>query len=160
MAYKGKYKVKNKEKYDGDPTQVIYRSLLERTFMVYLDTNPSILSWQSEEIIIPYISPVDDKVHRYFPDFFMTYINKDDEEVSALIEIKPKKQTQPPAQPKKKHWKTKQRYLRECVTWEVNQAKWNAAYAYCQQHGYEFKILTEQEIRKYNNGKDIYKKNK
>ncbi len=71
MSYKGKYKPSYPKKYKGDPTNIIYRSLWERKFMVYCDNNENILEWGSEEFFIPYISPVDRRVHRYFPDFMI-----------------------------------------------------------------------------------------
>ena len=64
MAYKGKYKPKYRSKYKGDPTKIIYRSLWERRFMVYCDENPNIIKWASEEVIIPYRSPLDKRIHR------------------------------------------------------------------------------------------------
>ena len=75
MAYKGLYKIKNLSKYKGNPAKVTYRSLWERKFMVYCDNNPNILKWSSEEIIIPYRSPIDKRIHRYFPDFWIQIKN-------------------------------------------------------------------------------------
>ena len=71
MSYKGKFKPSNYLKYKGDPTKIIYRSLWELKFMNWCDRNENILEWGSEEIAIPYISPVDRRVHRYFPDFYV-----------------------------------------------------------------------------------------
>ena len=105
MSYKGKFKPKNPKKYKGNPTNIIYRSLLERRFMVYLDNTPAVLKWSSEEIIIPYVSPLDNRVHRYFPDFYMKYKNSSGQIVEDLIEVKPFKQTSPP-NPKRKLTKT------------------------------------------------------
>ena len=125
MSYKGKFRPKNPNKYKGNPSNIIYRSLLERRFMVYLDNNPSILKWQSEEIIIPYVSPVDNRVHRYFPDFYIKYKNSDGKIIEELIEVKPFNQCSPP-NPKKKLTKTgrtSKRYLKEVQTYIVNDAK-------------------------------------
>ena len=87
MAYSGKYKPINPKKYKGDPTRIIYRSLWERKFMNFCDTKPSVTKWASEEIFIPYRSPKDGKVHRYYPDFYMKTGNKE-----SIVEIKPLKQ--------------------------------------------------------------------
>ena len=76
MSYKGKFRPKNPKKYKGDPTNIIYRSLLERRFMVYCDDTSAIIKWASEEIIIPYVNPITGRVHRYFPDFYIKYKNK------------------------------------------------------------------------------------
>ena len=112
MSYSGRFKPKNYKKYKGDPTNVFYRSLWERRFMVYCDNNPNILEWGSEEIIIPYKSPLDKKVHRYFPDFFIKYKNSSGKIIREIIEVKPKRHLSPPKEPKRK---TK-RYLGEVNT--------------------------------------------
>ena len=151
MSYKGKFKPKNPNKYKGNPTNIIYRSLLERRFMVYLDNNPSVLKWNSEEIIIPYVSPLDNRVHRYFPDFYMEYKNTNGVMVRTLIEIKPSVQTKPP-NPKRKLTKTgrkSKRYLREVNTYIVNDAKWKQAIKYCDERGWDWRIITEKQINIY-----------
>ena len=93
MAYKGKYKLINRPKYKGNPINIIYRSSWERNFMVYCDTNPNVIQWSSEEIRIPYRSPIDRKVHTYYPDFWMKVKKHDDSIQQLVIEIKPKIQT-------------------------------------------------------------------
>jgi len=151
MSYKGKFRPKNPNKYKGNPSNIIYRSLLERRFMVYLDNNPSILKWQSEEIIIPYVSPVDNRVHRYFPDFYIKYKNSDGKIIEELIEVKPFNQCSPP-NPKKKLTKTgrtSKRYLKEVQTYIVNDAKWNQAMKYCKDRNWKWRILTEKDINIY-----------
>ena len=151
MSYKGKFRPKNPNKYKGNPSNIIYRSLLERRFMVYLDNNPSILKWSSEEIIIPYVSPVDNRVHRYFPDFYIKYKNSDRKIIEELIEVKPFNQCSPP-NPKKKLTKTgrtSKRYLKEVQTYIVNDAKWNQAMKYCKDRNWKWRILTEKDINIY-----------
>ena len=142
MAYKGKYIPRNPKKYKGDPSRIVYRSLWERKFMVYCDNNRAILEWGSEEIIIPYKSPLDQKTHRYFPDFYVKYINKDKQVVREIIEVKPKKHLSPPKEPKRR---TK-RYLNEVATYIKNQAKFKAAEEYCKDRRYGFRILTEDQL--------------
>ena len=151
MSYKGKFKAKNPNKYKGNPTNIIYRSLLERRFMVYLDNTPSVLKWSSEEIVIPYVSPLDKRVHRYFPDFYMKYKNKDAMIVEDLIEIKPSKYCKPP-DPKRKLTKTgrtSKRYLREVNTYIINDAKWKQAVKFCEERGWGWRIITEKDINIY-----------
>jgi hypothetical protein len=145
MAYKGKYKPINPQKYKGDPTKIIYRSLLERRFMVWCDMNSSVLEWNSEEVVIPYKSPIDTKYHRYFVDFWVRYRDKNGNLKACLIEVKPHIQTM---EPKKKEGSAKptRRYLNEVMTWGVNQAKWKAATEYCKDRNWEFKILTEKHL--------------
>ena len=141
-AYKGRFSPKNPSKYKGDPTNIIYRSLWERKVMVYLDENPNVIEWGSEEIIIPYISPVDNRRHRYFPDFFVRAKARDGTIKVMILEVKPKAQTKEP----KKVKRVTHRYITEVATWGVNQAKWKAALEYCLDRGWEFKLITEDEL--------------
>lgn len=145
MAYKGRYKPKNPSKYDGDPTNIIYRSLLERRFMVYCDTNSSILKWSSEEIVVPYVSPIDNRYHRYFVDFWVQYRDSNGTVKASLIEVKPLARTK---EPKKIPNGTKptRKMITEIMTWGVNQAKWKAAKEYCDDRKWDFKILTEKDL--------------
>ena len=142
MAYRGKYYPSFPRKYKGDPTNIIYRSLWERKFMVYCDKNAKILEWGSEEIALPYISPHDSRVHRYFPDFYIKVQENTGKIKRYLIEVKPKKQTKPPAKPKRQ---TKG-YIREAFEYARNQAKWKAAREFCADRMWEFKVITEQEL--------------
>ena len=142
MSYSGKFKPKNYKKYKGDPTKIFYRSLWERRFMVYCDNNSKIIEWGSEEIIIPYKSPLDKKTHRYFPDFYVKYINKDKKVVREIIEVKPKRHLLPPKEPKRRT----QRYLNEVATYHKNKAKFKAAEEYCKDRKYNFRILTEDQL--------------
>ncbi len=142
MSYKGKYQPSFPQKYKGDPTNIIYRSLWERKFMVYCDINEKILEWGSEEMFVWYRSPVDSKPHRYFPDFYIKVQESTGQIKKYLIEIKPKRQTAPPQKPKRQ---TKQ-YLYEAYEYAKNQAKRKAAEEWCADRGYEFKVLTENEL--------------
>ena len=142
MAYSGKYQPSFPKKYKGDPTNIIYRSLWERKFMRYCDLNENILEWGSEEIIVPYRSPVDRRVHRYFPDFYIKIKESNNTIKKYLIEIKPKKQTVPPKKPQRQ---TKG-YLREAYEYAKNQSKWAAAREFCADRGWEFKVITEIEL--------------
>lgn len=141
-VYKGRYRVSNPAKYTGNPTNVIYRSFWEFKFMKYCDNNPSVLEWGSEEVVIPYLSPVDGKVHRYFVDFYMKVQESTGRIRKYLIEIKPLKFTQPPEIPKRR---TRQ-FIQEVYTWGVNQAKWKAAQNFCEDRGWKFEIITEKEL--------------
>jgi hypothetical protein len=142
MSYKGKYKPTYPEKYKGNPTNIIYRSLWERKFMKYCDLNENILEWGSEEIALPYRSPLDGRVHRYFPDFYIKVKENSGQIKKYIIEIKPQKQTIPPPKPKRQTKK----YLYEAYEYAKNQAKWEAAKDWCLDRGYEFKVLTENEL--------------
>jgi len=141
MSYSGKFKPKNPNKYVGDPNNIVYRSSWECKCMSYFDRTDEIISWASEELVIPYRSPVDGKIHRYFPDFLIR-VKTGDKSKTILIEVKPLKQTQPP---KQRSRVTKQ-YINEVTTWGVNQAKWIAANEYCKDRNWEFKILTENDL--------------
>ena len=142
MSYKGKYYPSFPRKYKGDPTNIVYRSLWERKFMVYCDKNQNILEWASEEIAIPYRSPIDNRVHRYFPDFYMKVKETNGKIKNYVIEVKPAKQTKPPAKPKRQ---TKG-YIREAYEYARNQAKWKMAKEYCADRQWEFKVVTEKEL--------------
>jgi hypothetical protein len=142
MAYSGLFKPKNPQKYVGDPNNIVYRSSWECKVMSWLDNNDSIMSWASEELQIPYISPVDNRWHRYFPDFLVKVKTKDNKISTMMLEVKPKKQTVQP-QPQKRV--TKQ-FISEVTTWGVNQAKWKAANEYCLDRGWEFKLITEDHL--------------
>ena len=142
MSYKGKFRPSNPKKYKGDPTRVIYRSLWELKFMRYCDLNENIIKWSSEEIIIPYKSPVDNKYHRYFPDFYIKYRNTGGKVLESLIEIKPAKQVKGPTPQKSRSKK----YITEVVEYAKNQAKWKAAEEYCKDRLWEFRILTEKDL--------------
>ena len=142
MSYKGKYYPSFPRKYKGDPTNIIYRSLWERKFMVYCDKNQNILEWASEEIAIPYRSPIDNRVHRYFPDFYIKVQENTGKIKRYLIEVKPLKQTTKPKKPKRQ---TKG-YIREAFEYARNQAKWKAAREYCADRMWEFKVITEKEL--------------
>ena len=142
MSYKGKYYPSYPKKYKGDPTNIIYRSLWERKFMVYCDKNERILEWGSEEITLPYLSPVDNKVHRYFPDFYIKVQENTGRIKRYLIEVKPLKQTMKPKKPKRQ---TKN-YIREVYEYAKNQAKWKAATEFCEDRMWEFKVMTENEL--------------
>jgi|SRR6056300_212487 hypothetical protein len=136
--YKGRYKPKFPEKYKGDPSNVVYRSSWELNCMTYFDKNPDIIWWASEELIIPYRSPIDGRKHRYFPDFIIKTKNKE----VIVIEVKPLNQTSAP-KPQKKLTK---KYLTEVQTWGVNQAKWKAANEYCLDRGWKFTVVTEKQL--------------
>ena len=142
MAYTGKFTPKNPQKYVGDYTKITYRSSWEARVMTWLDKEPNVISWASEELAIPYISPVDGKRHRYFPDFIVKVKNKDGKVSTMMIEVKPQKQSVEPA---KRSRVTKQ-YITEVVTYSINQAKWKAAKEYCLDRGWQFKVLTEKEL--------------
>ena len=142
MSYKGRYRPSNPKKYKGDSSNIIYLSLWERKFMVYCDNQTKILEWGSEEIVLPYRSPIDNKVHRYFPDFYIKVKESNGKIKRYIIEIKPKKQT---VEPKMKKKKTKG-YIYEVYEYAKNQAKWKAAEEFCKDRMWEFKVLTEDEL--------------
>jgi len=142
MFHKRIYKPLFPEKYAGDPTCIIMRSSWETRFASWCDKNPSVIKWSSEETVIPYRCPTDEKIHRYFVDFKIQIKNKDGALKTYLIEVKPAKQTQPPVYP----GRNTQRYITESMTYIKNQAKWKAATDWAKDRGYEFKIITEYEL--------------
>lgn len=140
--YQGRFKPRNPQKYRGNISNIVYRSSWELKLMYRLDSDDQIISWGSEENPIPYRSPLDNRIHRYFPDFIVTKLNKDGKRETLMIEVKPFKQTQVP---ERKERVTK-KYLTEVKTWGINEAKWKAAKEYCKDRGWKFLILTEYEL--------------
>ena len=127
----------------GNPTNIIYRSLMERRFMEWCDSNDKCYKWSSEEVVIPYISPIDNKQHRYFPDFLIQTPKG-----WFLIEVKPLTQSRPPKKlvVESLELKKKRRYIKSVQTWLVNEAKWKAATKVCEKKGWSFQILTEKQL--------------
>lgn len=142
-SYKGIFSPKNISKYNGrNVFNIIYRSSYELKFMMWCDTNDSVINWSSEQIVIPYLSPVDGKMHRYYVDFLVKVKTKDEKIVTYLIEVKPFFQT---LEPKIQKRKTK-KYLNEVFTYAINKSKWKAATKYCKERNWTFKIMTEHEL--------------
>ena len=139
MSYRGRYTIKRPEKYAGDASKVVYRSLWERQAFKWCENNPKVKLWNSEEIVVPYKSTVDKKLHRYFVDLLIQLDNKE----TYLIEIKPKNQTVPP---KKRSRKTK-KYINEVVTYAKNQDKWEAATQFAEHKGWKFQVWTEETLK-------------
>lgn len=139
----GYFKPINPSKYRGDPTNIIYRSGWEKLVMISLDKNPNVLEWGSEELVIPYISPIDGKIHRYYPDFLVKVLGKDGNIRHQVLEIKPLSETKPP----KKRKKITESYVYAVQTWGKNEAKWKAAQEYCLKRGWTFRIVTEEDLR-------------
>jgi len=137
-TYKGFYRVKNPKKYDGDFTNVVYRSHWEMQVFRWCDMNDQVLKWSSEEIVVPYWYPIDKKYHRYFVDLKFTT-----SEGTFLIEIKPKSQTVPPKKPSRQTKK----YLEESRTYVKNVSKWKAAENYAKDRNWKFMIWTEDTIK-------------
>lgn len=143
MTYKGKFIPRFPEKYRGDPTNIIYRSSWERQCMVYFDTHQDVIEWSSEELAIPYISPLDNRYHRYFPDFVIKVRDRTGKIDVIMVEVKPYNQTQ---QPTVQSRRTK-KYITEVKNWAINSRKWEAAREYCADRKWKFIILTEHELK-------------
>ena len=141
MSYKGWFTPKNPKKYKGDPANIVYRSSWELRVMKYLDENKNVVWWASEELPIPYRSPIDKQMHRYFPDFVARIRQINGKETTMVLEVKPERQTQKPVQKRQ----TK-KFLQEVATYAVNQEKWRAADLFCKEHGWQFKIITEKDL--------------
>ena len=143
MSLHGRFFPKNPHKYLGNSDNIIFRSAWERTFMEYCDTRSDVTQWASEELAIPYYFVGDSRWHQYFPDFILNVTDKNGNKQTWMVEIKPAKHTRPPKQVSAKH---KKKYLREAVEYAKNQAKWNAAEAFCKNKGWKFVVLTEKDL--------------
>lgn len=139
----GKFKPKNPQKYNGDVTNIVFRSSYELKLLQYCDLKEEVISYGSEEFWIPYVSPIDGKVHRYFPDFIIKYKDKTGTIRNVVVEVKPGKDLiEPEKNPKRK---TKS-WVYKVQTWAKNNAKWSAARKMCEQRNWEFRIFTEKEL--------------
>ena len=147
-TYKGKFRTKNPSKYKGDVGNIVYRSLWELRFMKWCDQNMSVQEWGSETVIVPYISPLDKKVHRYFVDFYIKIKDKNGKIQKYLVEIKPERFTKPPSIPERKTKK----FIDEVFQYGVNEAKWKAAFEFCQDRNMKFMVLTEKDLGLINGG--------
>lgn len=143
MALKGRFIPRNPQKYVGNPQNIVFRSAWERTFMEYCDSHSEILQWASEEFTVPYYFVGDSKWHRYYPDFIVHVKTKTGDKQTWMVEIKPFAQTK---SPQTKTYSNKRRQLRETIEYAKNQAKWSAAQIFCQNKGWKFVILTENEL--------------
>ena len=139
---KGYLKPKHPSKYNGDPTNIIYRSSWEKRCMIYFDRNDNVIKWASEEMFVPYKHPITGKIHRYFPDFIIKVKNRQQLIETIMIEVKPYYQTQEPV----KKSKLTKRYITEVKTYAINKYKWDAAVEYCKDRKWRFQILTEKEL--------------
>lgn len=141
---KGYFVPANPEKYEGDATNIFYRSKIELRFMKHIDSHPDVIGWTSEEVIVPYYSPLDKKWHRYFVDFKVTVKTKSGAIRTKLIEVKWSTDTVEPKLPKS--GKRTRRYMNECERWIVNQAKWAAAQKKCVVEGWDWGLITEKTL--------------
>ena len=137
MAYSGRFKPININKYKGDPTKIVYRSHWEKLCFMWCDSNPKVKSWSSEEVVIPYVYDVDKKYHRYFVDLKIILENQ-----TLLVEIKPDKETKIPTGQKRTR-----RYIGESLTYVKNMNKWKAANEYAKDRGWEFQVWTEHTLQ-------------
>lgn len=138
----GYYRPKHPDKYRGDPTHIRYMSSWEYKVDEFLDNNPNILQWSSEEFYIPYYHPFRKRPARYYPDYWVKFKNRKGEIVQEIWEVKPSTQT------KKTRSKNPKQKLYEQATYAVNVSKWKAANQFCHKYGIKFRILTEKDIFK------------
>jgi Straboviridae/Kyanoviridae head completion nuclease len=146
---KGMFKPYHPEKYAGNPLNIVYRSQWELKMMMTFDHDPNIIGWASEEKAIPYRSPLDNRIHRYYPDFILKERLTNGKTCIKIIEVKPFDQTLPPKQPSTKGGskpRRTKRFIKEVEAYAVNMSKWASARKYCEQIGAQFVILTENEI--------------
>lgn len=141
-CYTGRFQPQNPQKYRGDITNIVYRSSYEVRFMKWCDLNAAVLEWGSEEVVVPYLSPKDRKMHRYFIDFYLKVESASGGTKKYLVEVKPFRFTQEPKVPKRK---TKN-FISEVMQWGVNQAKWTAARTFATAMGAEFMLVTEKDL--------------
>ena len=138
----GRFTPQNPQKYMGDATNIIYRSSWELSFFRWCDRRESVLKWASEEFSIKYVSPMDKKIHRYYPDGYIVYLDKEGKQKRCIVEIKPARQCKMPEKGKK----SDKTFASEMKTYLINEAKWDACIEFCRDNTLEFKILTEEHL--------------
>ena len=142
----GYFKPNHPEKYIGDVNKIVFRSSWELRFNQFMDNNPNVLKWASEPFAIQYIKPTDNKIHNYFPDYYVMFQKSNGSVEEELIEVKPKKQTKPSRS------RNTQNQLYENLQYAVNIAKWKQAEQWCEQRSKQtgrtikFRIVTEAEL--------------
>lgn len=141
--YQGKFTPKHPHKYVGDVSNIVFRSSWELNVLRWLDSTPDVLSYASEEIIVPYYFPADGRWHRYYPDFLVNVRGKNNTTQVWMVEVKPYSQTLNPAS---KTYTSKRRQLRESMEYAKNQSKWQAAKAFCAGKNWKFVVLTERDL--------------
>lgn len=136
----GYYSPKNPEKYIGDINKINYRSSWELSLHNFLDNNQCIIRWAVEPFPIPYLKPTDNRIHNYFPDYYIEYHNREGKLIKEIIEVKPEKQT------KKSKSRKATTKLYEDIQYAVNLAKWKACKHFCDKKGLNFRIVTEKQL--------------
>lgn len=141
---KGKYEVKNPEKYKGDIGNVVYRSSYELAVFEFCDRSPGVLEWSSENVVVPYFDPIKNKKRRYMIDIWMKFKSRDGNVYTEIVEIKPHAQTLAPVKGRKR----RETFERELATYITNTAKWEAAQKFAVDRGWNFRVITENSIFK------------
>jgi len=145
IPLKGKFKPKNPKKYKGDPSNIIFRSSWERDVMKWCDDNDKIVSWSSEEKCFWYFDEVTKKKRRYFPDFIID-IERDFGIETLVIEVKPQRQIDGPNPKPKRRTKS---WMNEVKVYVTNQCKWKSMRNICEDRGWNFKLLSEKDIKNW-----------
>lgn len=142
----GFFKPKHPEKYKGNINKIVFRSSWELKFNQFLDQNPNILEWSSEPFGIPYYKPTTHKIHKYYPDYWIKYRDRNGNVIQEVVEVKPLAQTRPPKKGKGRRKKT---VMYEQITYATNLAKWQACQAFCDKHNIKFRVVTEANLFNY-----------
>lgn len=140
MAYKSKFRPKNKKKYIGDINSIICRSTWERALAGWADRNKSVSKWAVEYLVVPYYDKASGKRRRYFTDFYFEFTDG----TTLVVEVKPFHETKPPKMPQRK---TKQ-YFVKVAKYATNTSKWESAKKVCEENGWRFQVWTENHLKK------------
>lgn len=141
----GYFNPKNPDKYKGK-TPIIYRSSWERKFMIMCDTKEEVVIWSSEPVEIKYWSSLDNKEHKYYPDFYMK-VKKGEVFEEYLVEIKPEAQIRKPEPPKKNSKKALKSYKFLAEQYIKNRNKYAYAKQWAEERGWKFIVLTENSLK-------------
>ena len=144
----GYFRPVNPDKYLGDPNKIIFRSSWEFKFLKWCDSSPTVIEYSSEPFAIPYFNPIDERVHKYYIDFYMVVRESDGSLQKYLIEVKPSSQVAPPIAPTKLTDNQIKSYMYATKQYIINSAKFEAASDFAKNHGLKFGIITEQFLFK------------
>ena len=161
----GNYVPKNKEKviklnsYGG----VFYRSSWEKKIMVWLDMKEEIFQWGAECIAIPYQMThfengnIEIKKHRYYPDFFYKMRNSQGVLREVVMEVKPMKEYKMVQDLNEGKLSVPEKGIKKLKSFEYdlkmaykNKQKWETMIKWCDKKGYDFIIITEEHLKRFN----------
>ena len=125
----------------GDITKIVFRSSWEFKFFKWCDNSSSILRFSSEPVSIPYMCPVDKRIHQYYIDCWIERVDEEGKVSRWLIEIKPERETIIPPMPKKQSATALANHISQVKRVMKNLAKFQAARNFALKQNMKFAVL-------------------